>query len=313
MDYKSLINPELKNSARRFPFNRGVIFGGNLYQAAEWHFIKPPEDIEEKNIVLKGHKGLSFKTTVFSPKEGKKPAPALLYVHGGAFCYKAAGYQKKLALIYAKKTGCKVFFPHYHLAPECMYPAAYEDVLSVYRYITTHTGELGIDPDRIGVAGDSAGASIAALACNRWEKENVKMPCLQMLMYPVTDAHMDTESMKLYTDTPQWDSVANAKMWSFYCGEDKKLRDSASPMHSRIPDTMPETYIEPAQFDCLHDEGILYAEKLISAGVNVQLVDTKGTYHGYDAAIKTQIVKNNIKERIRFLKKGFEQGGNYGS
>ncbi len=308
MDYKQLIDPELTKNARRFPFNKGVIAGGNLYQGAEWRLIKAPEDIEEKEIMIEGYKGLSVRTSVFLPKGLDKAAPALLYVHGGAFVYKAAGYQKKLAMIYAKKAGCKVFFPHYHLAPKYPYPAAYEDVISVYRYITTHTGALGIIPDRIGVAGDSAGASIAALVCNRWEKENVTMPCLQMLVYPVTDARMETDSMKKFTDTPQWDANANAKMWSFYCGEDLKLRESASPMHCKLPDVMPKTYIEPAEYDCLHDEGVLYGEKLNRAGVDVKTVETKGTFHGYDAAITTRIVKDYIKKRVSFLKENFNNG-----
>ena len=306
MDYKQLLDPELRKSARRFPFNRGVISGGNLYQGAEWHMIKTPEEMEEKEIVIDGYRGLPVRTTVFSPKGEDRLIPALLYVHGGAFVYKAAGYQKKLAMIYAKKAPCKVFFPHYHLAPKYPYPAAYEDVLAVYRYIMAHAGALGIDSSRIGVAGDSAGGSIAALLCNRWEKENIQKPCLQMLMYPVTDARMETESMKKYTDTPQWDALANAKMWSFYCGESSKLRDSASPMQSRIPDAMPKTYIEPAEYDCLHDEGVLYGEKLSRAGVEVKMVESKGTYHGYDAVIKAQIVKDHIKKRISFLKEGFD-------
>ena len=313
MKYKNEIDPELRSSARRFPFNEGVIALGNLFQDAGWKVIKAPDEIEEKEIIIPGHEGLPFRMSVFAPKEEKNPVPALLYVHGGAFSYKASGYQKKLALIYTKTTGCKLFFPHYHLAPKYPYPAAYEDVVSVYRYIMAHAAELGIDPDRIGVAGDSAGGSIAALVCNRWEKEKLTMPCLQMLMYPVTDSGMNTKSMKKYTDTPQWDAVANAKMWSLYCGDDKKLRESASPMHSDIPNVMPPTFIEPAEFDCLHDEAVLYAAKLSAAGVDVQLVETKGTYHGYDAAVKTEIVKNNIKKRIQFLKKGFEKGGKDGN
>ena len=58
MDYKSLIDPELKKSARRFPFNRGVVIGGNIYQEAEWRFIKPPEDIEEKEIWIQKRRQL---------------------------------------------------------------------------------------------------------------------------------------------------------------------------------------------------------------------------------------------------------------
>ena len=69
MDYKNLIDPELRKSAHRYPFNKGVVIGGNIYQTAEWRFIKTPSEVEEKEIVLQGHNGLSFKTSVFTPKE----------------------------------------------------------------------------------------------------------------------------------------------------------------------------------------------------------------------------------------------------
>ena len=62
------------------------------------------------------------------------------------------------------------------------------------------------------------------IGANRWEEENVPMPCLQMLAYPVTDARMETESMKRFTDTPQWNSQDNERMWDYYCGKDPELR-----------------------------------------------------------------------------------------
>ena len=265
--------------------------------------------MEETEIVTEGTQKLSVKTTVFSMADAQADAPALIYVHGGAFAYKAAAYQKKLAMIYAKKAGCKVFFPHYHLAPKYPYPAAYEDVMALYRYVTEHARELGVDPARIGIAGDSAGASLAALVCNRSEEENVKMPCLQMLVYPVTDARMETESMKLFTDTPNWDSKANERMWDYYCGKDPEKRDKASPMWCDLPSALPVTYIETAEFDCLHDEGLAYAGKLKQAGVDVEINETEGTFHGYDAAIDTQIVKQQISRRISFLRSGYRERG----
>ena len=309
MDYKELIDPELRKSANSFPFNSGIVMVGNLYQDFEWGRTKGPEGMEEKEIVIEGTQNLQVKTTVFSMAGEQADMPALVYVHGGAFAYKAAAYQKKLAMIYAKKAGCKVFFPHYHLAPKYQYPAAYEDVMSVYRYVAEHAQELGVDPARIGIAGDSAGASIAALVCNRWEEENVPMPCLQMLVYPVTDARMETESMKLYTDTPNWDSKANERMWDYYCGKDSEKRDKASPMWCDLPSALPGTYIETAEFDCLHDEGLAYAGKLKQAGVDVVINETEGTFHGYDAAIDTQIVKQQISKRLSFLRSGYRERG----
>lgn len=309
MDYKELIDPELRKSANSFPFNSGIVMVGNLYQDFEWGRTKGPEGMEEKEIVIEGTQNLQVKTTVFSMADEQADMPALVYVHGGAFAYKAAAYQKKLAMIYAKKAGCKVFFPHYRLAPKYQYPAAYEDVMSVYRYVAEHAQELGVDPSRIGIAGDSAGASIAALVCNRWEEENVPMPCLQMLVYPVTDARMETESMKLYTDTPNWDSKANERMWDYYCGKDSEKRDKASPMWCDLPSALPGTYIETAEFDCLHDEGLAYAGKLKQAGVDVVINETEGTFHGYDAAIDTQIVKQQISKRLSFLRSGYRERG----
>ena len=309
MDYKELIDPELRKSANSFPFNSGIVMVGNLYQDFEWGRTKGPEGMEEKEIVIEGTQNLQVKTTVFSMADEQADMPALVYVHGGAFAYKAAAYQKKLAMIYAKKAGCKVFFPHYRLAPKYQYPAACEDVMSVYRYVAEHAQELGVDPSRIGIAGDSAGASIAALVCNRWEEENVPMPCLQMLVYPVTDARMETESMKLYTDTPNWDSKANERMWDYYCGKDSEKRDKASPMWCDLPSALPGTYIETAEFDCLHDEGLAYAGKLKQAGVDVVINETEGTFHGYDAAIDTQIVKQQISKRLSFLRSGYRERG----
>ena len=309
MNYKELIDPELRKSANSFPFNPAIVAVGNLYQDLEWGRTKAPEGMEETEIVTEGTQNLSVKTTVFSMAGAQEEMPALIYVHGGAFAYKAAAYQKKLAMIYAKKAGCKVFFPHYHLAPKYPYPAAYEDVMALYRYVTEHARELGVDPARIGIAGDSAGASLAALVCNRWEEENVKMPCLQMLVYPVTDARMETESMKLFTDTPNWDSRANERMWDYYCGKDGEKRDKASPMWCDLPSALPGTYIETTEFDCLHDEGQAYAEKLKQAGVNVEINETEGTFHGYDAAIDTQIVKQQIDRRISFLRSGYRERG----
>ena len=154
MNYRELIDPELRKSAKSFPFNKPVVAVGNVYQGAEWRFVKAPEGIREEEIEIEGSQGHLFRTSVFTPAGAEDYLPALLYVHGGAFVYKAASYQKRLAFIYAEKAECKVFFPHYRLAPKFRFPAAYEDVLSLCRYMMEHAIELGIDPDRSGLPED---------------------------------------------------------------------------------------------------------------------------------------------------------------
>lgn len=306
MKYKKQINSELKQIARNVPYNKVVIKFANIFQSISFNLTTIPKDVTNRSISIKGHKGLNFKVEIFEPPNVEEKLPCLIYVHGGAFSYKASAYHKKLACLYAQKAKCRVYFPDYHLTPKYPYPAAYDDVLALYQCIIKDADELGIDHEKIGVAGDSAGASIAALICNNYEHEALKPPCIQMLVYPLTDVDMQTDSMKKFSDTPLWNSKNNRRMWSYYC-KDLKGKDiyGASPMHSRLPQIIPDTYIETAEYDCLHDEGILYGKRLSEAGANVEINETKGTIHGYDSALNSQIAISNIEKRISFLKKGF--------
>ena len=125
--------------------------------------------------------------------------------------------------------------------------------------------------------------------------------------------------MKKFTDTPFWDSTYMPQMWDIYLGEqnseafeDKTLcvlkddfKKEALPMHSVLPASIPDTYIETADFDCLHDEGILYGQRLEKAGAKVEWNDTKATFHGYDMALDTRIVINSVKKRLSFLRRHF--------
>lgn len=234
MSKKWKINPELKQIARNVPYNKVIIKCANIFQAISFRLTRTPKEVVNRNIAIEGYKGLKFKVEIFEPSNVKEKLPCLIYVHGGAFSYKASAYHKKLACIYAMKVKCRVYFPDYHLTPKYPYPAAYEDVLALYRCIMKN----------------------------------------------------------------------NKRMWLYYC-KNLKVEDTycASPMHSSLPQIIPDTYIETAEYDCLHDEGIIYGKRLWEAGANVEVNETIGTIHGYDSALNTKIAISNIKKRILFLKK----------
>lgn len=301
MRYKKQLNSELRRTARNIPYNRAIIRCANIFQVISLHLTAVPEGITHRTVTIAGYRGLTFQTDIFEPSDAAENLPCLIYVHGGAFSYRASAYHKKLACIYAMGAKCRVYFPDYHLTPKYPYPAAYKDVLALYRCI------MGDCSEKIGVAGDSAGASIAALICHNYQQEHLKPPCLQMLVYPLTDVTMQTDSMKRFTDTPLWNAKNNRRMWSYYC-RNLKVEDTygVSPLQSSLPRIIPDTYIETAEYDCLHDEGILYGKRLREAGAKVEINETYGTMHGYDAAINTEIAICNIKKRILFLKKGFQ-------
>ncbi len=306
MNYKDLIDPELRPIARKIPYNRAVIAFADLFLPLSLCLTAVPKEVAHRAITVSGYQGLRFQADLFEPRGAAEKLPCLIYAHGGAFSYKASAYHKKLACIYAMKANCRVFFPDYHLTPKYPYPAAYADVLSLYRHITKHSEEFGVDPERLGVAGDSAGGALAALLCNRYAQEGLRRPCLQMLIYPLTDVEMRTDSMRRFPDTPLWNAENNRRMWSYYCADlSGEERYAASPMHCALPPVIPDTYIETAEYDCLHDEGVLYGQKLRQAGAHVEINETRGTIHGYDSAIYTQVARDNIEKRVIFLKKGF--------
>ena len=253
---------------------------------------------------IKEDNGILLRTDVFEPSRKKASlSPCLIYFHGGGFGYGAAPHHKRLAGIYASESGVTVVMPDYRLLPRHPYPAALDDGAAVYRWIMANAEKLRIDKNRVAVGGDSAGGTLAAGICNSGEKFSCIPPKLQMLLYPVTDMKMQTDSMKKYVDTPMWNSKNNRRMWEMYLQNVpiEKIT-KASPMDEQLPAVIPDTYIETAQFDCLRDEGIAYGERLAKAGGKVEITETCGTVHGYDAVLHSSETIKAIKKRIHVLR-----------
>lgn len=303
------INPELKLMAVRLPFNINLLKIAAVFQTLLLKITPVPKAIKRSKYSISGYDGLPLDIEVYEPKNSGDSMPCLLYIHGGGFGYKAAPHQKKLAYMYAQKVNCKVVFPDYHLLPKYKFPAAYIDILETYKWMLNSARDLNIDQSRIGVSGDSAGGALTANLCNTYEKFGLTAPCIQLLIYPVTDALMNTKSMQDYIDTPLWNTINNQKMWSMYLNHatPEEIKQ-ASPMQNDLPSKIPPAYIETAEFDCLHDEDVNYAERLKAAGGSVELYHTKGTMHGYDCAIKSKITLNSINNRIAVLKRAFYVG-----
>ena len=133
------------------------------------------------------------------------------------------------------------------------------------------------------------------------------MPLFQLLVYPVTDRRMNYDSCRKYTDTPMWNAKLSVKMWQGYV-QDENAPDIAyaSPMEAQSFEKLPSAYVETAEFDCLHDEGIAYANALLEAGVSVELNETRGTMHGFDIVQNAETTKAALAARIKFMRKVLE-------
>lgn len=249
--------------------------------------------------------GSTFKVFVFAPPNPQAKTPALIYYHGGAFALTYSPDHIHYALRYAQEANCHVIFPDYRLGPAHPFPGGFDDCYATLLWVKDNAERLGIDMQRIAVGGDSAGGALAACVSQKnRDMGNVRL-CGQMLVYPVADYECKARSACEYRDTLQWNSRSNRNMWKAYLrGCNGVAPTYSSPIHGDLRD-LPAAYIETAEFDPLHDEGINYAYALRDDGISVQINETRGTVHGFDRVRKSAITRAAIGERSGFLKQIF--------
>jgi acetyl esterase/lipase len=253
--------------------------------------------------------GSLFPVIVMTPHSLQRPAPALVYYHGGAFAMAHASLHLENCERYANEAGCVVVFVDYRLAPQNPFPCGFDDCYAALQWTLREAGKLGIDPNRIAVGGDSAGGALAAGVAQKARDDELVNLCAQLLIYPVTDNRCATPSATEFVDVPLWNAVSNKRMWDMYLS---RYRNAPMPAYA-APATgdvhkLPFAYVETAEFDPLRDEGQHYAEALAANGVDVVRNDTKGTIHGYDGMAKSAIAKDSMLQRIAFLKERFVGG-----
>lgn len=275
---------------------------------AAWETFDSDEYVKVKKEKIESFDDEKIQIHIVEPhNSNKEKLPCLIYYHGGAFIMPAFPYHIRLVKEYALKTPCKVICVDYRLAPKNPFPIGVKDCFSTLQWVYKSAENLEIDKDKIAVGGDSAGGALAAAITQMSRDKGGPKICFQMLCYPATDIKLDTDSMKKYTDTPNWDANYNIKMWQIYLSRGNKgIIQYAAPMEGISFKNLPDAYVEVAEFDPLRDEGINYAKALEAGGAKVELVDTKGTIHAYDMIAESEITKASERKRINALKKAFE-------
>jgi acetyl esterase/lipase len=253
-----------KISKEFFPFSRfkaPIINGKLLCHVGAW--MRPPRsffrdpDVCVRRDRIQSFDGKENEVFILEPRGLTSPAPCLVYYHGGGFIFGGSFHHYNIAREYAKRTPCKLIFAQYRLAPKHPHPIPSEDCYAALRFTFENAERLHIDENRIAVAGDSAGGALAAAVCQMARDRATAMPLFQLLIYPVTDRRMHYDSCRRFTDTPMWNARLSVKMWQGYVPNEKApLMAYASPMEAARFDALPTAYVETAEFDCLHDEGI---------------------------------------------------------
>ncbi|GAA0491960.1 alpha/beta hydrolase [Paractinoplanes deccanensis] len=206
-------------------------------------------------------------------------APVFVYLHGGGWCYGSVETVDRMCRRVADRSGCAVLSVDYRLAPEHVFPAARDDVDTVLAFVRKSGADLGVDPSRLAIGGDSAGGQLATVAARRQRDLGTPLDH-QVLIYPAIDPMTASES---YDELGSYglDRASMKLAWETYVPDPaQRFTPDVAPLAADLAG-MPPTLIITAEYDALRDEGADYADALMAAGVPVVHTRYMGVNHGF--------------------------------
>ncbi|MFB7668877.1 alpha/beta hydrolase [Kitasatospora sp. NPDC056138] len=219
------------------------------------------------------------------PQNASGTVPALVWFHGGGQVLGFAAQDTPWLKPLSAALGCAIASVDYRLAPETPAPGAAEDGYTAYRWISDNAADLGLDPTRIGLAGQSGGGGVAAATALLIRDRGAATPLFQLLMYPMLDDRNTTDSSRSITDIGIWDRSTNLMAWQAILG-DRAGTDDITPYSAagRATDLagLPTTFIGVGELDVFRDENLDYAARLRAHGVPVELHLYPGAYQAFD-------------------------------
>lgn len=256
-------------------------------------FAPPKETYERADVTVEavrtpGPAGApEVPVILYRPTAAERPMPAILFIHGGGYVFGSAEGGAPACTEAAGELGCLVASVEYRLAPETPAPGPVEDCYAALVWLHRNARELGVDPDRIAIWGESAGGGLAAaLAQMARDKGEVKLR-LQMLIYPMLDDRTVTEGARnSHVGEFVWTPHSNAFGWrSLLAGEPggPGAHPYAVPARTEELKGLAPAFIAVGSLDLFLQEDIDYASRLLAAGVPTELHVIPGAYHAFEA------------------------------
>jgi len=248
---------------------------------------------------------------VYTPPGPKTLRPALFHIHGGGYVLGDAAMMGPLSQARASGLDCVVVSVDYRLAPETPYPGPVEDCYAALSWTVEHAAELGIDPRRIVVGGESAGGGLAAALCLLARDRAWPAVAYQFLIYPMLD-HRTATPADLYANPHAgefaWTHPANRFGWSAMLGTIDPaagVPSYCSPARAATLAGLPPAFIGVGALDLFVDEDIDYAARLGRDGVPVELHVYPGAFHAFDAVATAPVAIQFQQDCARALQRAF--------
>ncbi|MER6086180.1 alpha/beta hydrolase [Streptomyces sp. NPDC013157] len=220
------------------------------------------------------------------PAGARGPLPALLYLHGGRWSLGDAQTHARLISELVTGAGVCAVVPEYSRAPEARYPVALEECYALLAWAVAQAGALALDPGRLAVAGDCAGATLAAAVTMLAKARRGPRISAQLLYYPLTDARCDSPSQRQFATGYLLTRRALRAYWQRYAADPaRRSEPTAAPLRARPQELagLPPALVVTAEADVARDEGEQYARRLSEAGVDALSVRFLGTVHDFVA------------------------------
>lgn len=211
-----------------------------------------------------------------------QPLPVYINYHGSGYVVLSIDTHDNVCRALCQGAGCIVVAVSYCKAPEHKFPKPTDESWASLEWVAANAAEIGADPARIAVGGDSAGGCLAAVVAQRAKREGGPALVFQLLVYPVTDTREDRPSYKSFGDG--YVLTAETMAWFFDCyfnDEAEKSDLAAAPLRADDLSGLPPALVMTASHDPLYDDGVAYAEKLKAAGVSTDYRNYEGHIHGF--------------------------------
>ena len=240
----------------------------------------PPALPEVDEVTIEGPRG-PLQLRLYVPSGAGEPAPAIVYLHGGGWVIGSLDSHDHVCRRLARAAGIKVVSVNYGLAPEHPFPQGLTDVVHALRWLSEHGASEGIDPGRLALAGDSAGANLALAACLRLRDAGEPLVRAAALVYGCYSADLDSPSHVAFGGGPYFLTTSTMRwFWNHYVGDPAARSDPlASPLFADLRG-LPPLFLAAAELDPLRDDSERLARRLLEAGVEFDWRLWRGVTHG---------------------------------
>ena len=300
----TLVNPEFRSALEKLPHQGrfGPITRANLpkLRAMMNEFTAPVR--RSPKVVRRLVPGFDGDPNVPVYVIGAEPGgtkPAVLHIHGGGFIAGSARGILRFTQHIAATCGCVVVAPEYRLAPETPFPGPVDDNYAALLWMHTHARELGIDPDRIAIMGESAGGGLAAMLAIAARNRGQVPVAFQVLIYPMLDDRTgSSRSVPRFMGQFIWTRQNNRFGWSALLGEPAgsvNVPPGSVPALVSNLAGLPPTFIGVGSIDLFANEDIEYARRLMDSAVPTELLVIPGAFHGFDFVAPHAILSQEFR------------------